>query len=520
MSYAPLLQDIEMGSGDFSHVKNVGVIGAGVAGLQMCRALLLNGYTVTVFDKAPKVGGLWRENYNGFGVQVPKQLYEFPDLPLDEVPWGEFPTGSQTQAYIERYAKHFGLAKCLKLSTEVLELKARADGRKGYTLVLAGGGSEDFDFVVIATGMYSQVPNMPAWAQDTSAFKGQVMHSSKYIDQSVCKDKRVLIIGSGKSAHDCTESAAEVSKEPPMMLFREAHWSTPRKIMGIIPFQYIFLSRLGQALVSWHKGAFRSGGPCYCSFCSCLLYPIMWLAFKLVAFIFAVQRGHFGEYFPRTELVSDFFGYAMVLDTSFISKWRSGELSGKKCEVTRLVEDGVELANGQKLEADVIICATGFRKTYDYLPEEVRKQLDIQDDGLWLYRHMMPKDVRELCLAFCGSEVATISNIMTHALQAEYICRLLRGRLALPSLLDMALEMDRMKNWKRSWMPETSSRASLVLLFQTHYHDRLLMDMGERACRKCGPAELFAPYGPHDYDGIVGSLPKKGPEESREPTTG
>jgi cation diffusion facilitator CzcD-associated flavoprotein CzcO len=61
---------------DFAHVKRVGVIGAGVSGLQMARALKAQGIEVVVFDKAPKCGGLWRENYSSYGVQVPRQLCE------------------------------------------------------------------------------------------------------------------------------------------------------------------------------------------------------------------------------------------------------------------------------------------------------------------------------------------------------------------------------------------------------------------------------------------------------------
>ena len=43
--------------------------------------------------------------------------------------------------------------------------------------------------------------------------------------------------------------------------------------------------------------------------------------------------------------------------------------------------------------------------------------LDVQEDGLYLYRHIFPPGVADL--AFCGSEVATISNIVTHGIHAE-----------------------------------------------------------------------------------------------------
>lgn len=92
---------------------------------------------------------------------------------------------------------------------------------------------------------------------------------------------------------------------------------------------------------------------------------------------------------------------------------------------------------------------------------------------------------------------------LTHALHAEYITRVLAGDLSLPSSADMANEVAVMKAWKRSWMPETSSRAALVLLHQTHYHDQLLYDMGIPPGRKNCVAELVMPYQPADYDGEI-----------------
>jgi hypothetical protein len=53
-------------------------------------------------------------------------------------------------------------------------------------------------------------------------------------------------------------------------------------------------------------------------------------------------------------------------------------------------------------------------------------------------------------------------------------------------------------------MPETKSRANLVLLHQIHYHDSLLADMGISSSKNC-LAELLMPYTPWDYDGIIGS---------------
>ena len=54
-------------------------------------------------------------------------------------------------------------------------------------------------------------------------------------------------------------------------------------------------------------------------------------------------------------------------------------------------------------------------------------------------------------------------------------------------------------------MPETPSRANLVLLHQVHFHDALLRDMGVPHRRWGGVAEVFWPYEAGAYDGIVGA---------------
>ncbi|CAE8717417.1 unnamed protein product, partial [Polarella glacialis] len=174
-------------------------------------------------------------------------------------------------------------------------------------------------------------------------------------------------------------------------------------------------------------------------------FPIMWVAFRLVELIFAIQRVHWGEFAPALDVVADFYGYVHMLDTTFLYKWREGKLAGKKGTVKRLVAGGVETEAGETIGADLIICANGFSKTYEYLPSEVRAALGVEKDGLYLYRHCIPAQFRDLSIAFCGSEVATISNIMTHGLHAEYICRMLTGRMELPSRDDMSSSVANMK---------------------------------------------------------------------------
>jgi len=458
---------------------------------------------------APTEGGLWRENYSSYALQVPKQFYEFPDFPFVAVPWGDYPTGAQTAHYIKAYAKHFDLMGCVALKTEITALNLRKDGKPGWTVkVQPEGGSveeEDFDFVVVATGMYSSPANMPSY-EGRADFAGQVIHSSQYLSQDIAKGKKVVVVGSSKSAIDIIVDTSKVAAAPPTMVARHFHWSTPRLIAGFIPFQFIFLSRFGQALVSWYKGPWPVGAPCYFNLLRCLLFPIMWVAFRLVELIIAIQHCMFFEHLPPYDVVKDFYGHAHILNREFFRLRGAGSLISKQGEIAKLENGKVILKSGESIDADLVICATGFEKTYDYLPSEVQKQLMLEADGLYLYHHCIPAGVRKLNLAFCGSEVASISNIMTHGIHAEYICRIFKGLVQLPSDEEMNAECKTMMDWKRGWMPETSARANLVLLHQIHYHDQLLREMGENPSRKGWLLpELFCPYMPSDYDGIIGA---------------
>ena len=62
-------------------VKTLAIIGAGAAGLVTAKTLLARGYSCTVFERSQALGGVWAAGYSNFGLQVQRELYEFPDFP-------------------------------------------------------------------------------------------------------------------------------------------------------------------------------------------------------------------------------------------------------------------------------------------------------------------------------------------------------------------------------------------------------------------------------------------------------
>jgi dimethylaniline monooxygenase (N-oxide forming) len=489
-------------------MSRIGIIGGGVAGLQTAKALLGKGLSPTIFEQAADVGGVWRSNYRGFGLQVPKEFYEFPGYPMTKLPRGSFPTGQQVQEYIKSYYDNNAAVKAItKTNLGVKRVEQRAGS--SWTFTLSDGTKAEFDYCVVATGMYS-TPQLPKF-ENQDAFLAvpgnKIVHSSEYVKGAQPSDK-VVVVGGAKSAFDVCVDVANVSTNKVVLVQRQGHWGTPRKIAGLIPFQYVFLSRFGQGLVSAHVGVWPTKPSPALRMTHKTMSYVTPPVFRLVELIFSTQLGYRPS--PPSDVVHDFYGYGHVMDSDFKQVVKAGRVeSVTHPGPIKLSARGVELVSPGKggaskslIECNTLVCATGFKKDYSIFDEATRQALDVQPDGLYLYRHMIPPRV-PTGLAFVGSEAASISNIATHYLQAEWLAGLLSGKFKLPSQEAMASEVESFKAWKREWMPNTPSRANLVLLHQVHYHDALLEDLGLSGKRKSNPLlEVFAPYEPQDYAGV------------------
>jgi len=488
----------------YTHVKKVAIVGAGVAGLQLAERLQkVDGMKVTIFEASGKVGGVWSSNYADFGLQVPKELYEFPAFPYPaHKEWARFPKGPEVQEYIEAFAAHFELNALIRFHTTVVAATPRDDERGwAVTTNTAGAGAvtEAFDFFVVATGMYGGAcPHMPAHP-GKERFGGEVVHSFDFTRREQAAGKRVVVVGGGKSAVDCAVAAVKGGAAEVTLLFREAHWPVPRKILDLVPFKFATYSRFGHALLPTHHDV---GALAW--WLHALFTPIKWLVWRLVELIFAHQFALSKELLPTSRIEIDVFTGGQILTYEARDMIRSGALKMRKDAIQTYTARGVDLASAASIECDMVIYGTGFVKSYAYLDAATQAKLHIQRDGLYLYRSMLPVDAPDM--AFLGSEVSTFNNILTHGLQAAWLAKVLTGGVALPPPRKQQADVEAEMHWKRTWMPSTSARAAIQQLHMPKYHDRLVADMGLPTCRKSNPlAEMLMPYNARDYADIFGA---------------
>ena len=70
-------------------------------------------------------------------------------------------------------------------------------------------------------------------------------------------------------------SCADAGATEVTLLSRTPHWAAPRKLANLIPYQHIFQSRLGQALIVGLKGPMPGSSPTWASAWHAASWPLM-----------------------------------------------------------------------------------------------------------------------------------------------------------------------------------------------------------------------------------------------------
>lgn len=199
------------------------IIGAGMAGILCAIKLKEAGLTdFTIYEKADRVGGTWRENtYPGIACDVPSHLYSYSFAPTPD--WSHhFSPGAEIQAYFERVAREHDVEKFMRFGEEVTRCEF-AQGR--WHLETARGHRDEADFVLAATGVLHH-PSYPD-IEGLDTFEGARFHSARW-DHGISLDgRRIGIVGTGSTAVQIV--SAVVDRVERLSLFqRTAQWIMPQ----------------------------------------------------------------------------------------------------------------------------------------------------------------------------------------------------------------------------------------------------------------------------------------------------
>mmetsp|Transcript_28432 Transcript_28432/g.111502 ORF Transcript_28432/g.111502 Transcript_28432/m.111502 type:complete len:507 (-) Transcript_28432:477-1997(-) len=470
--------------------ERVAVIGAGVSGSACCSALTKRGLDCVVFEKQERAGGLWVDNYYGASVQLPKLLYEYPELRFAKNV-SKFPSMAEVCEYVDRFNEQQGIQSCFRFRAEVKKAEKESDSVWALHVVdLETGAStvEKFSWLVVCTGMFSSKPKTIN-IEGSESFKGNIIHSSEYRSAGIFSGKKVVVVGGGKSGIDAARTASTVADEV-VHVCRTRMWSIPAKF-GPFHVGNIMFSGFGCLLLPPY---YLDSGPVH--MLHALTYPLRLVIGLLIELIMLIKLNVPFSSWPNIRLAEEISrSNTTMRDENYLDAVRKGKVQVRKHQVDSIKPYSVKLSDGSDSEADIIVLATGweqgFRELFD---EDIAEKVAMETDGLYIYKNILPPDVDRL--AFVGSNIAANAAPLTVTVQSVWLAQLIAGHRVKPTIAEMKEDIEKLKANRRRYWPFEECRGAVVQGHICRYCDDLLHDMSvptNRGGFGSGLKSLFKP---------------------------
>ncbi|KAJ1430139.1 Flavin monooxygenase-like [Sesbania bispinosa] len=202
---------------------------------------------------------------------------------------------------------------------------------------------------------------------------------------------------------------------------------------------------------------------------------------------------------PNHPFVEDYASCQMaILPENFFTEADRGKIQFKKASKWWFYSRGLEFEDNSRLEADVVVLATGFegkKKLQSLLPEPF-SSLILDHSGIMpLYRGTIHPLIPNM--AFVGY-IESVSNLQTAELRCKWLARLADEHFKLPSVMKMieqtTEEIEVMKRTTRFY------KRHCISTFSINHSDDICREMKWSPWRKNNWfSEAFSPYSSQDY---------------------
>ncbi|XHF96471.1 hypothetical protein AWENTII_000106 [Aspergillus wentii] len=332
--------------------------------------------------------------------------YEFSDFPMDPATFGVQPgqhiPGTVIQAYLTKYASHFGFTDRIRLNTRVHSAEHRPDGSWLLTTETEQGEqSLVARKLIIATGVTSQA-FLPTF-DGQEEFDAPLFHCKDLLqEEAVFRDgQRATVFGGTKSAWDAVYACATSGMQVDWVIRESGHgpcWMAPPYVT---PLKKWLEKLVTTRFLTWFSPCIWGSADGFAGVRSFLHGT--WLGRKIVDGFWSVLANDvvtLNEYDKHPETaklkpwVSPFWVASSLsilnYPTNFFDLVKQGKVRIHVADIDRLSARTVHLSNGDALSTSALICSTGWKATpnMQFLPAGIDRELgfpwakDCLDDGL------------------------------------------------------------------------------------------------------------------------------------------
>lgn len=399
------------------------IVGAGLSGIGGACHLKLKcpRKSFVILEGRDTMGGTW-DLFRYPGVRSDSDMYT---LGYRFRPWREakaMADGPAILRYIRETAAEYGVEKMIRYGHRVRRASWSTDHAR-WTVEAETGPDKTVvqltcNFLYLCTGYYDYESGYtPQWP-GVERFRGTIVHPQKWPEDLDYSGKRVVVIGSGATAVTLVPAMAEraahvtmLQRSPSYIVTRPAEDKVANFLRRVLP------ARAAYMLARW-KNVLSSS----------FFYSLARKRPELFKWMVARGvRNQLGKEYAPKHFTPPYNPWdqrlCLVPDADLFRTIREGRVSLVTDHIETFIEGGLLLKSGERLDADIIVTATGLvlrlfsgmQLVVDGAPVDLPKTL--------VYKGMMFSDVPNLAFAVGYTNA---SWTLKCDLAAEYVCRLLK----------------------------------------------------------------------------------------------
>ncbi|KAK9780320.1 putative Monooxygenase flavin-binding family protein-like protein [Seiridium cardinale] len=346
----------------FTEEYDIIIIGAGISGLNCAYRLQtqLSSLRFAILESRNDVGGTW-DLFKYPGVRSDSDLHTYG---FSWHPWPhEKPIAEKSLivSYLKEVISTHGLDKYLNFRHKVLSADWSSKTNTWRLEVESDGQRKTYHtkFMVLGAGYYDYNQPLQVEIPGLKRFQGEIIHPQFWPEDYDYTGKRIVIIGSGATAitmlPNLAEKAAHVT-----MLQRSATYvvSSRQSWSGLIPrklwprwllsyyerWWFMVMPRVFVAMCRWFPDKMKS-----------IVQKGM---LELLPSRIALDPHFNPKYYPWQQRL------CFSPDGDFFKALHTPRADVVTSVIKTVTEDGIELEIGKKLEADLIITATGLQMQF------------------------------------------------------------------------------------------------------------------------------------------------------------